>query len=99
MKFGLTSQELQILSDLVVTPLQNAKCKVWMFGSRVRGTHHKFSDIDLLFEKAQNLPAGLVSKIKTDIENSRLSYKVDLVDIEDLAKSYLDNVFNERIIL
>ena len=101
MTFGLNQDELNLLHKLVVSPLKDRGCAVWIFGSRARGDHQPFSDIDILFECPQNskLPAALLSQIKESIEESRLNYKVDLVSTEDLAKSYIDNVNRDRVAL
>ena len=45
-QFGLSEDELNTLAQLVVGPLVGAGAKVWCFGSRARGDHKKFSDID-----------------------------------------------------
>ena len=96
MKFGLSEEYLEILNNLVILPLKNAGGEVWIFGSRARGDHKKFSDIDLLFELS-DIPKGFVSQITEDIEESRIPYKVDLVNIKELASSYRDNVIRDRV--
>jgi len=99
MKYGLTDAEWTLLQKLVIEPLQHIGCRVWIFGSRARGNHQAFSDIDLLFElpSGKNLPPGFLSDIHESIEESRLSYKVDLVKLSDLAASYRPNVDREKI--
>jgi predicted nucleotidyltransferase len=73
--FGLTLDQFEILKTLVLKPLKERKAKVFVFGSRARGTHHVFSDIDILFEENLNNPISLVelSLIKENIENSNLT--------------------------
>ncbi len=97
MKFGLSDSQFKILLDLVIRPLQNQGAKVFIFGSRAKGNHHPFSDIDLLFQENPNQPIQpeFVSKIMDDIENSNLVIKVDLVNEQALAKSYRDTVLLE----
>lgn len=98
---GLSPSEYSLLSQIVLDPLRQAGCTIWVFGSRARGTQHPFSDIDLLYELpvGKTLPDGYVSKIKENIENSRLNYKVDLVNVSNLADSYRTSVFNDRKLL
>lgn len=97
MNFGLSDSQFKILLDLVIRPLQNQGAKVFIFGSRAKGNHHPFSDIDLLFQENPNQPIQpeFVSKILEDIENSNLVIKVDLVNEKALAKSYRDTVLLE----
>lgn len=99
MKFGITDQEWILLKELVLKPLKDLGAKIWIFGSRARGTHHKFSDIDLLFELKNNqrLPLEKLSKITELLENSNLPYKVDLVNIVDLAEAYKSSVLQDRV--
>jgi predicted nucleotidyltransferase len=99
MKFGLTLEELTLLDEVLVAPLKANGCEVWIFGSRTRGTHHRFSDIDILFRLSDGakLPVGFLAEIIERLEESRLSYKVDLVDERDLTENYRANVMQEKI--
>lgn len=101
MKFGMNEEQYALLDQLVLTPLKKQNCQVYVFGSRVRGTHHPYSDIDLLFKPtdAQPLPAGFLSQIKENIEESRFPFTVDLVNEEELASSYRDSVLSSRVAL
>ncbi len=101
MRFGLTEEELQLLEKTLFEPLRNAGAEVWIFGSRARGDHKKFSDIDVLFElpKSKVLPSGLLSKIKEELDQGNLPYKVDIVERQNLANSYCDQVDRDKIIL
>lgn len=103
MKFGLSDKHWKILNELVLQPLKKDQVRIWIFGSRARGDHQKYSDIDLLYEfpsdsyDNQNLYLKKISKIKEDIEESTFPIKVDLVDIHELASSYKDSIFSEKI--
>ena len=97
MTFGLSKKNWHEIERLAIRPLQANGATVWVFGSRAVGAHKPFSDIDLLFETESPLPLGFISGIRDDLENSRLPIKVDLVAIEDLAPSYADQVFTQRI--
>lgn len=99
MKFGLSLEDYNLLLDLAIRPLTQHGAEVWIFGSRARGDHKPFSDVDLLytFSPPAKAPSGLVYDIKTNLAESRLSLKVDLVDEHQLASSYLQSVLNERV--
>jgi hypothetical protein len=52
----------------------------------------------VLYEEVTGpLPAGLKSQIAEDLEESRLNFKVDIVNIADAAKSYLPGIMKDRI--
>ena len=99
MKFGLTDQQFQILDDLLIKPLKSHGVTVWIFGSRARGDHKTFSDIDIIYEikESNSLPLGFISDLRETIEESRLPYKVDLVDFKDMADSYKSTALSDRI--
>jgi len=97
MTFGLTSSDYQILQTLLLEPLKKHHALVWVFGSRARGDHKEFSDIDILFDDSRNpISPSLLFKIKDSLEESNITIKVDLVNLKDLAKSYKDSVFRDR---
>lgn len=55
MKFGLTEEEYQFILKNVVEPLQKKGASVWCYGSRSRGDHQVFSDLDLMIESSEDL--------------------------------------------
>ena len=97
MKFGLDSTQLRILEDLVVNPLKRKKAKVWIFGSRAKGTAQPFSDVDLMYEPSEPLPKGFIFEITTQLEESNFNYKLDLVERNDVALSYKENIQASKI--
>jgi predicted nucleotidyltransferase len=86
------------LKKLLIDPLKQNGAQVWVFGSRARGDHKVTSDVDLLFEFPPNLipKAGMLFSIKSDLEESRFPFTVDLVEVNKLAESYRDSVLSER---
>lgn len=98
MKFGLTDNQYEQLLQLVIKPLKDAGSTVYIFGSRARGKHHPFSDVDILFTKPKDINIDRkIFAIKEQIEESDFPVKVDIVDFENLAKSYVDGVLKDRI--
>lgn len=99
MKYGLTDQQFQILDDFIIKPLNSHGVTVWIFGSRARGDHKTFSDIDIMYEIKDScpLPVGFISDLRESIEESRLPYKVDLVEFKDMANSYKSTALSDRI--
>ena len=56
--------------------------RVWIFGSRARGTQRNESDIDLAVESAADAPRA-VADLSGRIEEAGLMYEVDLVGLRD----------------
>lgn len=101
MNFGLDSKQFELLKDMVLLPLIKKGAKVYVFGSRARGQHHPFSDIDLLYEEdpSMKIASGDISRIKENLENSNLVIKVDLVNTLNLAPSYKEKIDREKIMI
>lgn len=99
MTFGLSDSQYSILDALVIQPLKAMHAEVFIFGSRAKGKHHPFSDIDILFIEDEKFPIARseISKIKEAAENSPLAIKLDLVCDKDLASSYRQSVEAEKI--
>ena len=56
------------------------------FGSRVKGTYKKFSDLDLVYK--DDIPLNVVSHIEEDFEESDLPFTVDLVDWRHCSEDF-----------
>ncbi|CAG8478889.1 5436_t:CDS:10 [Cetraspora pellucida] len=51
--------------------------RFYAYGSRVKGTARKFSDLDLCYQ--EEMPWNVYGRVKEDLEESNLPFKVDLV--------------------
>lgn len=94
MKFGLNNKEYEFIRNQVVEPLDRLGVDVLVFGSRAKGTHQQFSDLDLLL-KSNQIDDDIrrkVSQIDETLIESNFPYKVDLVFDMDLADSYRQDV-------
>lgn len=97
MKFGLEERHWRMIEDLVLNELRARGARIWVFGSRARGDHQPFSDLDLLYEADGPLPFSVTGQISERLENSNLPIKVDLVAWSDLAESYRPSVLKDRV--
>lgn len=96
MKYGLNDAQLQFLDKTVVRPLRDHGARVWLFGSRARGDHKPFSDIDIMVESNVDL-RGPISEIQEILTESSLPFKVDLVQDRDFAISYRPGYLQDRV--
>lgn len=80
---------------IVIQPLAERGAKIWCFGSRAKGTHSKYSDIDLMVESSEDL-TQLIGEVHEAIVDSAFPYKVDIVDLRHLAKEYRANYEAEK---
>jgi len=73
--------------------------RVWAFGSRVKGTATKFSDLDLAIEAAAPLDLRTLALLEQDLSDSDLPIKVDVLDLAGLTASFRKLVEAQRVVL
>ena len=98
-KIFLADSELQFIRDHILDPLKVFHINMFIFGSRAKGTHSKFSDVDLLI-KADKYSGELIKKISEINEfliGSNFPYKVDIVLDCDIAESYREDIYQFKV--
>lgn len=96
MKFGLSEEQYQFIVKQVIEPLEQHNARVWCYGSRARGTHGPFSDLDLMAESSSDL-SSLIYKLQENLSNSNFPYKVDLVQYSNFAESYKPGYQQDKV--
>lgn len=94
--FGLSAEDWSIVEREAIAPLQRRGCALYVFGSRARGDHQPFSDLDLLVDAAGDI-SDVLSEIRDTLEESELPIKVDVVLRSELAESYRPFVDAEMV--
>jgi predicted nucleotidyltransferase len=75
--------------DHILARTLPAGVKVFAFGSRVHGRNLKpFSDIDLCLRGDKPVTAEVMMKIRNELEDSMLPFKVDVVDWATLSPEF-----------
>ena len=97
MRFGISDKDFEILENLVLQPLRKRGAQIYLFGSRAKDCHHPFSDVDLLIQCEVPISPSELFEIKEAIQESNFPYTVDLVEESELADSYKDSVFAQRV--
>lgn len=64
--------------------------RVFFFGSRVSGKGDDRSDIDIGIEGPEEIPAETMNKIKEEIDELPLLYKIDVVDFKNVSLVFRD---------
>ena len=71
---------------------------VWAYGSRVKGTAHAASDLDLVaFTTKEQQPQ--VSLLKEALEESNLPFRVDLFVWNEVPQQFHKNIQQEHVVL
>jgi predicted nucleotidyltransferase len=63
-------------------------CKVFFFGSRVTAAGDEHSDIDIGIEASEKIDFATIAKIREDIENLPVLYKIELVDFKQVSDDF-----------
>ncbi|MFN7454596.1 MAG: nucleotidyltransferase family protein [Pseudobdellovibrionaceae bacterium] len=71
--------------------------KVFVFGSRARGDHKKYSDLDLWIESSPGLNAMEIADLYQCFSDSDLAITVDIVTPETCLPEYKAQIESEKI--
>jgi type I restriction enzyme S subunit len=74
----LSLRDLAIVQDILRKHV--ADRAVWAFGSRVKGTARRFSDLDLAIIADSPLPPKIGGAMREDFAESDLPFRVDILD-------------------
>jgi uncharacterized protein len=79
---------LQIFSDI------KFPVEIWAYGSRVNGSAHDGSDLDLVLRSQHltRLPLGIVDQLNEKIRDSNIPILIELRDWAMLPKSFHNNI-------
>lgn len=87
--------DLEEAKRIVINMLACYATKVYLFGSRAKGTMGRYSDIDIAVLPDEQLPVGLLSDIREALEQSNILYKVELVDLSSVSHEFKNRVISE----
>jgi predicted nucleotidyltransferase len=89
---------LNLVKNILVKYLPG-NVKIWVFGSRIKGTAKQFSDLDLAIDFEQAIAKDVWVDIKIAFDQSELPIKVDLVELNKIDKSFKDIIDKEKELL
>jgi uncharacterized protein len=72
--------------------------KIYLFGSRARGTNGPKADIDIALDGGKQLPIEDVDEIKSMFKESNIMYQIDVVDVYQVSELMRNEIFKEKII-
>lgn len=82
---------IDFIKETISQYLQN--CKIYIFGSRTKGTARKYSDIDIALD-CKDLNENILLKIKNHFEDSTLPYEVDILDLNNISETFKKHIEN-----
>lgn len=82
---------------IVLEKLRGTTARVYLFGSRARGSSRAASDIDIGIIDDAPLADRLLSDIRETLFESTIPYRVDVVDLGQVDAQFRQRVLTEGI--
>ena len=97
-ELDIRPDHLNIIKDILRQHL-SSDVNVWVFGSRANWTAKEYSDLDLALEQkdGESLSARLKMTLESDFEESDLSWKVDVIDLNSTSPEFKKIVEKEKV--
>lgn len=96
-EFDIQPDELDIVKNILKTYVPNYS--VWAFGSRVKGTARKYSDLDLAIITEKPLGISTYADLKEAFSESDLVWRVDILDWATTSKSFQEIVKQKYVVI
>ena len=78
--------DIEIINKILSDNIKSGK--VYAFGSRYKWTNRDFSDLDLAIDINRKMSINEIENLKYDFEESNLSYRVDVIDYNNISKEF-----------
>jgi uncharacterized protein len=72
--------------------------KIYLFGSRARGTNAPTADIDLALDAGHKLSLEDIARAHSVLEGLYLVHKIDVVDILSVPDYLRDRIMKEKVV-
>ena len=69
--------------------------KFYAYGSRVKGTARKFSDLDLCYQ--EEIPLSVISQLREEFMESNLPFEVELVNWKHMRVEFREMIEGDLI--
>lgn len=73
---------------IIAKYLDTLEYKAFFFGSRASGKGNQYSDIDIGIKGPQEIPYEIMARIKEDIENLPILYKIEIIDFNKVSPDF-----------
>jgi predicted nucleotidyltransferase len=72
--------------------------KIYLFGSRARGTNGPRADIDIALDGGKELPPVDVDEIKSMFRESNIMYMIDVVDVYQVGDEMRNAIMKDKVV-
>lgn len=98
MKFKNACADVDKVFVLINETLKDYSPNLYLFGSRAKQREQKTSDIDIAILTEKTLPLHKLSEVREKIEQSKVIYTVDLVDLARIAPKFREKILKEGVL-
>ena len=95
----LDLQPAQLAVVCNILAKQVPACQAWAFGSRVKGTAHRFSDLDICLSAQRPLNYEEKANLRLAFSESDLPFIVDIVDLKRCSPAFARDIEGARLAL
>lgn len=88
---GIEYRHYKILLDI----FKKYPFSFYAFGSRVKNTYQKFSDLDICY--MDPIPLKVLGQIRNELEESNLPFRVDLIDYSAADENFQKLIKNDLV--
>jgi predicted nucleotidyltransferase len=81
-------QDRAIVRDILVAALPSENRRIFVFGSRARGTQKRAADLDLAIDLGRPMSREEQSQLADQFEESDLPYRVDIIDLHTVSARF-----------
>lgn len=72
--------------------------RIYLYGSRARGTHYERSDIDIAIDLGKKLNFVDVGEARDMFRESNIQYSIDVVDLHGIPDYLKEEILKEGIV-
>jgi len=91
-QINVKPEQLAILQDILKN---HPEC--YVYGSRVKGTHKEYSDLDLCFIREGEVDVQEIADLREKFEESNLPFTVDIVDYQKLSPGFREIIDRDKV--
>ena len=90
-------KSLEVIKETVRKHLPEDDYRIFVYGSRAAGNAQKWSDIDIGIRGEKEVPVRKLALIAEELEQSKIPYKVDVVDFSKTSAEFKKLALKEII--
>jgi predicted nucleotidyltransferase len=95
-KHGIRTEHQQLIIKFLAALFP--KARIYLFGSRARGTYSVGSDIDIAIDNGQKIPLPELWRAKSILNDINTPQNVDVIDYHRIPASMLEEIQKEGIL-